>query len=122
MDKSSLEKLREWLAGDGFQFQPNPFGFEHNECNWLAYRYSSIPARPCACNEDKPAQIVVRPCFATIGSSRMESVEVDVCGEAGGLWFDLKAYSIKAAELPGKLPAIEAALIRAWNALAEPTP
>lgn len=112
-----LESLRAWLESDGFKFSPNPFGSEHNECTWYAYRYSALPARRCECNDDKPAQIVARPTFASFGSNRMESVEVDVCGEAGGLWYDLKAYSISPAELPTKLPLIEASLIRAWNAL-----
>ena len=121
MSTSNLDNLREWLAGDGFKFADAAYS-GHNECRWYAYRYTALPARPCECNDDKPAQIVARPHFATFGTNRMESVEVNVCGEAGGLWFDLKAYSIKADDLPKNLPTVEAALIRAWNALKEPAP
>ena len=97
-----------------------------NGCNWYAYRRSTLPARECECNEGKPAQIVVRPhlflrASAPTPSGAWESVEVDVTGEASGLWWKLQAYSLKPEELRDRLPDIEAALIAAWNALKEPT-
>lgn len=120
-----LDDLREWLESQGFRVSQDYMQRE-NGCNWYAYRRSELPARECECNEGKPAQIVVRPhlflrASAPTPSGAWESVEVDVTGEASGLWWKLQAYSLKPEELRDRLPDIEAALIAAWNALKEPT-
>lgn len=93
-------------------------GPRENECNWYAYRRSALPARECECNEGKAMQIVVRPFkYARPTTTAWESAEVDVSGEAGGVWFKLKAYSLTLQELRERLPEIEAQLIGAWNSL-----
>ncbi len=120
-----LDDLREWLESQGFRVSQDYMQRE-NGCNWYAYRRSTLPARECECNDGTPMQIVVRPhlfkhASAPTPSGAWESVEVDVTGEASGLWWKLQAYSLKPEELRDRLPDIEAALIAAWNALKEPT-
>jgi hypothetical protein len=66
-------------------------------------------------------QLVVKPyrfTHHTAPGGAWESAQVDVTGEAGGVWFKLEAYSLKQDELRERLPDIEASLIAAWNALA----
>jgi hypothetical protein len=107
---TGCDTLREWLIAEGFRIAPDR---SDGECNWYAYRPSGIPARECECNPFKPSQIVVMP-FERDGR---ESVEVNVTGEFGGLWYQLKCYSLSPAELMGRMREIEASLIAAWNAL-----
>lgn len=113
-----LDELREWLEAQGFRTAVDSLGGRDNECNWYAYRRSELPARECECNEGKPMQLVVRPFkYARPTAPAWESAEVDVSGEAGGVWFKLKAYSLPLGELRSRLPEIEARLIAAWNSL-----
>ena len=116
-----LDDLREWLESQGFRVSQDYMQRE-NGCNWYAYRRSELPARECECNDGTPMQIVVRPhlfkhASAPTPSGAWESCEVDVTGEANGMWFRLLAYSLKPEELRERLPEIEAALIAAWNAI-----
>ena len=120
-----LDDLREWLESQGFRVSQYYMQRE-NGCNWYAYRRSELPARECECNDGKPMQIAVRPhlfrhASAPTPSGAWESCEVDVTGEANGIWWKLAAYNLKPEELRERLPDIEAALIAAWNALKEPT-
>lgn len=115
-----LDDLREWLLAQGFHVSQDMI--RDNGCNWYAYRRSALPARECECNAGKPAQIVVRPhlfhhASAPTPSGAWESVEVDVTGEANGIWWKLAAYSLKPDELRERLPEIELALVAAWNAI-----
>lgn len=113
------DDLREWLTAQGFSVARDSLGRD-NECNWYAYRRSALPARECECNDGKPIQLLVKPHKFTHHSAPLgawESVEVDVTGEAGGLWFKLRAYSLKHDELRARLSDIEASLVAAWNAL-----
>jgi hypothetical protein len=110
-------ELREWLTTQGFRVSPDNLSSQSNLCNWYAWRRSDLTARECECNEGKPAQIVVKPCEMHF-SHVHRSAEVRVTGEALGIWFDLKAYSVPIEELQQRRPEIEAALIAAWNALA----
>jgi hypothetical protein len=113
------DELREWLLTQGFRVAEDNLSRD-NDCNWYAYRRSELPARECECNDGKPMQIVVHP-FKYRHPSTMhqewQSVEVDVTGEAGGVWFKLQAYSLKHDELRERLGEIEGSLIAAWNAL-----
>jgi len=111
-----LADLREWLTGQGFRATSDSLGSRDNACDWYAYRRSTIPARPCECNDKPNMQLVVRP-YINIDRPEWSSVEVDVTGEAGGVWFKLQAYSLTVDDLRAKLPAIEAALMAAWNAI-----
>jgi hypothetical protein len=113
------DELREWLIAQGFRVAHDSLQRD-NECNWYAYRRSALPARECECNEGKAMQLVVKPhkyAHHSAPGDVWESIEVDVTGETGGLWFKLQAYSLKRDELMGRLHEIEAALIEAWNAL-----
>jgi len=119
-----LDDLREWLKSQGFRVSQDMLPRD-NDCNWYAYRRSEIPARECECNEGKPMQIVVRPhlfrhASAPTPSGAWESCEVDVTGEANGIWWKLQAYSLKPEELRERLGDIEAALVAAWNAIPVP--
>ena len=111
-------ELREWLEAHAFRCAEDPCHYRENECNWYAYRRSELPARACECNSDKPEmQIVVKPSAMQIGEHRHRSAEVELCGEAGGVWWKLSAYSMRPEEVPTKLCDVEVALIAAWNAL-----
>ena len=115
---NGCDELREWLIAQGFRVALDGLSPRGSECNWYAYRRSDIPARECECNDGKPMQIVIRPHkFQYPSGDTRESVEVDVTGEAGGIWFKLSAYSLTTDELRGRMPEIEAGLIAAWNAL-----
>lgn len=112
----TLEHLKAHLAAQGFRFGKQPLWQTHNECQWYAWRRTSLPARECETNGNK-CQLVVTPYRYEAGSEEHESVTLDVTGEAGGLWYKLEAYSMKPREAFDQLSAVEAALVRAWNAL-----
>lgn len=111
------EELREWLLKQGFKCSIESLHRNGNECNWYAFRRSELPARECECNDGKPMQLVVRPFACNINSRSWQSVEVDVTGEANGVWFKLSAYSMSHEDLKSRLPGVESSLIAAWNAL-----
>jgi hypothetical protein len=111
------EELREWLLEQGFRVIPEGIGDRHNECNWIAYRRSELPARECEGNPGKTMQLLVRPYQFAQGGSIWQSIEVDVTGQVNGLWWKLQAYSMSYDELRENLTSIEEKLISAWNAL-----
>lgn len=113
----SLDNLKKWLESEGFKTANNPMRDIHNRCHWYAYRRSRLEARECETNEGKGCQIVIYPHSAQFGGRCHESVEIEVCGEAGSIWWKLQAYSIRPDELRDKLPEVEASLIAAWNSL-----
>lgn len=110
-------ELREWLVSQGFRTAVDMLANRENQCNWYAYRPSSLPARACECNAGKRMQVVVKPYAYGINGVAHETVEVEVVGEAGGVWVRHVAYSIPHAELKRRLDAIEHMLIAAWNAM-----
>ena len=114
------DALRDWLMiAQGFSVAIDPLARDKG-CNWYAYRRSDLPARECEHNGGQHRQLVVRPFrLEHIGApgGAWESVEVDVTGEAKGVWFKLMAYSLTPDELRKGLPEIERRLIAAWNAL-----
>jgi hypothetical protein len=111
-------ELRAWLEAQGFRCAEDPTRHHDNECNWYAYRRSKLEARCCECNDNKPGmQIVVKPSAMQIGDNKHRSAEIELCGEANGVWWNFSAYSIRPEEVPVKLPEVEAGLIAAWNAL-----
>lgn len=113
----NMNDLNAWLVTHGFRIAANQFRRDMNDCDWYAYRRSNIPARECETNDGKPAQIVVYPSSFTFDGRLHESVEVEVCGEASGVWWKLQAYSLSPADVPEKLSTVEESLIAAWNAL-----
>jgi len=110
-------ELREWLEANGFRIAKNTLGHRDNECDWYAYRRSELPARTCEYNDKPGMQIVVNPHAFTLDGKRHSSAEVEVCGEAGGVWWKLTAYSMSPERVPDGLAFVEPALIAAWNAL-----
>ncbi|GAB4059147.1 hypothetical protein [Uliginosibacterium sediminicola] len=112
------DELREWLTTQGFRCANNTLRHQGNGCNWYAYRRSNLSARTCECNDDKPGmQIVVTPSAMVLHNRLHESVEIELCGEANGVWWKVTAYSITPSDVPKKLADVERALISAWNAL-----
>lgn len=112
------DELRKWLESQGFRIAKSPLGRLDNECNWYAYHRSELDARACECNYDKPGmQIVVTPYAFSFDGRRHSSAEVELCGEAGGIWWKLRAYSLSPDQVPERLAFVEPALIAAWNAL-----
>lgn len=111
-----LGQLRVWLDAEGFSFGRQDRRQQMNDCDWYAWRRSNLDARECECNGPK-VQIVINPYSFRMNDYQSESVEVDVTGEAGGMWWKLTAYSLKPQEFMVRLPEIEAALISAWNAI-----
>src|SRR3990170_1856844 len=113
---NKIEQLHEFLTEHGFKFGTVP-SREMNNVNWYAWRASKLPARECECNEGKPAQLVVYPYSFNLHEKNRTSVEVEICDEAGEIWYKLQAYSITADEFMARMDEIEASLINAWNAL-----
>jgi hypothetical protein len=117
---NGMQAQREWLEAQGFSIAPDGSGNRLNRCNWYAYRRSELPARVCECNDDKPgAQIVIRPFEwdEWIVPNHAGALEVELCAQAAGVWWNFTAYSISADELPANLADVERRLIAAWNAL-----
>lgn len=116
-DRATTE-TRRWLEANGFKTYKDALASRDNLADWYACRYSDIPASECETNAGKRIQIVVKPhSFHVPGRITSQSVEIDVTGEAGGIWYRLVAYSLKPEDMIAKLPQIEASLIAAWNAL-----
>lgn len=113
----ALAELKTWLGAQGFRFGSNPLRALHNDCEWYAWRRSSLAARECETNGHK-CQLVITPYRYESGSEERESVNFDVTGETAATWFKLEAYGLSPTEARDRLPAIESALVRAWNALA----
>ena len=108
---------RKWLIKIGFKCFVDTLRRPGNLCNWYACRRTAIAARECECNTGKTMQIVIHPYAYEIAVTVNESFGVSIVGEAGSLWFDLKAYSMNSDELKTRLGDVEAMLVRAWNAL-----
>lgn len=109
-----MAELREALVRAGFRIGPDPIG----SSTWLAYRRTDDTVRRCECNSDRPGvQVVVRLFETTHAGETWRNTEVDITGEVGGRWYRLMCYGISDDKLLAELPAIEGALIRAWQAL-----
>lgn len=117
---SGSPELQAWLEGRGFRVFIDPIPDGMNRCNWYACRRTILDARECETNGHK-VQMVIQPYeYPHIPGGRgghHTSVEAVMTGESGGVWYRLMAYSMSHGELMEKLDAVEAALVRAWNAL-----
>lgn len=111
-----LSTLKDWLDEQGFSFGKQVGRSQMNECEWYAWRRTKLEARECETNDSK-IQLVIWPYQYKYDGNTHESVEVEVTGEAGEVWYQLKAYSMKPADLSERLDSVETALIGAWNAL-----
>jgi hypothetical protein len=113
----ALGNLCDWLQAHDFRVTTNHHAAQENDCKWYAYRRLGGDVRDCACN-DKPPSLIVQPHLFRMRDRQYSSVEVTITGQVAHPWFQIKTYSIGLDELPDALPGIEAALARAWNALA----
>jgi hypothetical protein len=111
------DELRKWLVSRFFRCYKNYLPSEFDECNWYACRRTLLQSRECECNDGKPVQVVVRPFSMSIHGQEHRSADVDVTGEAGGIWYKLSAYGLSHEELRERLYEVEIRLIDAWNAL-----
>ena len=117
---TTLPQLKNWLTSSGFSFSTNSTDVHlFNDCNWYAYRKTSLDARECECNEGKRMQIIVRPSIFTIYGNTHSTVEVDIYGKYGE-WWKFTSYGHSFEKFQTNLPQIEAGLIRAWNVLNVP--
>lgn len=112
-----MESLQEWLIADGYRLAQNIFDKKYNLCGWYAYRRVKHAATRCECNEDKELQVVVYPYSTRFYDQLHESVEMEVTGEAGGQWYQLKAYGIRQDDFEEKMRQAELSLVQAWNNL-----
>lgn len=110
-----MERLKEWLIGNGYKIYNNHLNTDSNLVDWYAAkRADSIREREC---NDKSPQIVIWPVAFTHLDDIYESVSVDISGEHYGLWWKLASYSLSPNELMQNLGMIEEKLIKAWEAL-----
>lgn len=110
------DPLREWLEANGFKVTIDGLR-TYEQCNWYAWRKTKIAAPECETNEGKGTQIVVRPHVFSRGEEDWESAEINITGEAGGIWYTLQAYSLNPADVMEKLDTIEKSLVAAWTAV-----
>ncbi|MGI9142489.1 MAG: hypothetical protein ACR2IJ_04805, partial [Fluviibacter sp.] len=111
---NTQDELKDWLKDQGFREYPNSLASFEDECKWIACkRYDS--KYNCECNYDKPGvQVVVSPHKWHIQGQEGASVEIDITGEANGIWYKLQAYSLSWSELPEKFEQVTEALVKAW--------
>lgn len=114
--ETSILQLHDWLEGQGFNFGKQDAHKHLNQCSWYAWRRIKINTRECECNGPK-VQLVITPYSFVTSDYKSESVEVDLTGEAGGVWWKLTAYSMKPSEIIERLDEIETSLANAWNSL-----
>lgn len=119
----TLDSLLDHLITNGFVRRQNYVREPKNRCDWYAWRQLSASAVP-SLGDNKPPRILVYGYRFEGGLHGFrESVEILICGLRGvgtewrGPWFKLRACAVTPAEAARDLPAIEAALVRAWNAL-----
>ncbi len=119
----TLDSLLDHLIAGGFVRYRNYLRESFNDCDWYAARQVSGSAVNCM-GTDRPPQILVYGSrIHTLPPNMRESVEIIIRGMRGvgtewrGQWVRLSTYAISPAEAARDLPAIEAALVRAWNAL-----
>lgn len=117
IDFVGCDALRSFLIANGFACAEDTLGRDR-ECNWYAYRRVRIDARECECNDGKPVQIVAKPFAHWSAENLYETVEFHITGECRSAWFDIKMYSMSAAEFMERISEVEQMLVRAWNALA----
>lgn len=105
----NIEELKVCLQELGWKiyYQNNP----RNLCNWYAGIRSDSGAH-CECNQ-RAVSFILTPFKNRI----MESVEIEVVGEAGKKWWALKCYSILIPDVIPNLPTICKGLLDSWNSL-----
>ena len=112
-------ELMKWLESQGFTCTIDSLeDGRFNLCNWYAYKRSTLKAVRCECNSDKEGvQLCVKPYSFEVRDIESRSVTISITGEAGGVWWDIKAYSLNPDEIPEKFEAAERNLVAMWNAI-----
>lgn len=119
---TGCDELRAWLIAQGWVIYADTLA-RGRECDWCAIKKTAHEARECETNDGKRLQVVVWPSRLQAGDGTWwESASVEVTGEAGGIWYTVKAYSLQYDVLKARLPHIEASLVAAWNALGREKP
>lgn len=104
----ALADLRPWLAARGFTV----FNSLATKCGWDSYR-PAADARPC--------ELARRPSIhVTMSDVIPQQVDVLLSGECDGVPYRLRA-SLSPWDLDEQLTAVEARLVRVWNALTPET-
>jgi hypothetical protein len=106
-------ELRSALQAAGWRIDNSPW---IDGVAWYAWRRLE-GAVNCACN-DKPPSLCLQAHEVWHDGVSHRSVEFEVCGEAGGQWLKLKAYSVPMDEALQAIPRCTALLLAAWNAAA----
>lgn len=123
---TSFDDFKKVMEQRGFKYQPQSRAAQDSSIGIFYRRLET--KRPCRSNEKD--QLVVE-CFDRAMFARSEtdpvfksfsnrfSFEVEITGEfSPELWSKLKVYGLGASALLERLDFIEAALVRAWEALA----
>ena len=82
-----------------------------NQCTWFAGIRSDSGAH-CECNQ-RAVSFILTP----FKGYNMESVKVEIVGEAGKKWWALKCYNISVPSVIPNLPTICKGLLDSWNSL-----
>jgi len=112
-----FDELRDWLQDQGFKIYYNHLSEKMNQCNWYACRKTQLNARRCETNDNKANHITIRPYKNTYNNLSYGSSEIEIVGEANGIWFNLKAYSVPEKDIYNRFNEIEQMLVSAWNGL-----
>lgn len=114
---NTQEELKDWLTTQGFREYKNALASSENACKWYACKtYKS--QYNCEHNDNKDGiQVGIWPYQYAIQDHQIRIVEIDLVGEANGICYKLKGYSMSWAELPDKLDQVTDALIKAWEAI-----
>ena len=116
MKEPTLEELKTLFAERGFKFQSMD-----RDLFRPGIFYKRIETKRACTSNDKDQLVVHLHDMETLpgGHPHRWSFTVDLTGEfPPGLWGKLEVYGLRETELFENLPRIEAALIRAWEALA----
>lgn len=114
---TGCDELRAWLIAQGWAIYADTIA-RGRGCNWFAAKNTAHEARECEINDGKRLQVVVWPSRLQDGTGTLwEAASVEVTGEAGGIWYTVKAYSLHHDVLRARLVYIEASLVDAWNAI-----
>ena len=112
-----FDELRNWLENQGFRIYENNLVERGNQCNWYACRKTQLNARRCEKNDDRVTHITIKPFKYESLTRYFKSLEIEIVGEANGIWFNLKAYSVPEEDIYTRLDVIEQMLVSAWNGL-----
>ena len=117
---NEIEKLRADLALAGWRIERNSLNDNLNLVDWYAWHPKRPGGWPNCQRNNKPPLLCIYPYAVNLPQQEktFANVEVEVCGELAGRWYQLRAYSITAGEAMEALPSITVSLGAAWKAIA----